>query len=340
MGKAEVGEIVNRLILTNGGFGSSELAARAGISRQAVHRYLRDLVATGVLVREGKGRAARYRPRKTTFNAHLQRTEGLAEDQVWERARATFPRLGEFERSAAILAHAFTEMLNNAIDHSTSPTIDVELQVDVEGDRARFTVADRGVGVFENVRAKLGLENGLQALQEISKGKTTTQPERHSGEGLFFTSKMARTFELEGNGLVWLVDNVRHDQAIEEKETAPGTIVRFESVLRTEMRLEDFYKPYTHDFEFDTSRIVIKLFEHGVRFVSRSEAKRLLVGLDRFRHVILDFAGVEGVGQGFADEIFRVWVRQHPETSVVAESMTAPVTFMVERARRAATGAG
>lgn len=86
----------------------------------------------------------------------------------------------------------------------------------------------------------------------------------------------------------------------------------------------------------DTSRVIVKLFEHGTRFVSRSEAKRLLAGLERFREVILDFAGVEGVGQGFADEVFRVWVREHSETLVRAEHMTVPVTFMVERARRSA----
>jgi len=87
-----------------------------------------------------------------------------------------------------------------------------------------------------------------------------------------------------------------------------------------------------------TSRIVVKLFKYGVRFVSRSEAKRLLVGLEKFREVILDFAGVEAVEQGFADEVFRVWAKQHLETTLNPENMTEPVAFMVERARRAASG--
>jgi anti-sigma regulatory factor (Ser/Thr protein kinase) len=263
----------------------------------------------------------------------------LAEDRVWDDVRAALPRLAEFKNAAAIVAHAFTEMLNNAIDHSGSPAIEVEVEVEVEARLARFIVSDEGVGAFENVKAKLGLDSELAALQEISKGKTSTQPEHHSGEGIFFTSKMARTFELEANGLLWIVDNARHDQAISERPSRAGTTVRFETSLVETRKLEDIYAPYTHDFEFDSSRVVVKLFEHGVRFVSRSEAKRLLAGLERFRHVILDFAGVEGIGQGFADEVFRVWAKQHPETRLRAENMTAPVTFMVERARRAATGA-
>lgn len=339
MGQSEIREIVNNLVLTKGSFSSGDISAATGLSRQAVHRYLRQLVASGRIVLEGKGRGARYRSRASVFHAHLTRTAGLAEDRVWDDARAALPRLTEFKNAAAIVAHAFTEMLNNAIDHSGSSAIDVEVDVEVDARLARFIVRDEGVGAFENVRAKLGLDSGLAALQEISKGKISTQPEHHSGEGIFFTSKMARTFELEANGLLWIIDNVRHDQSISEGPSRAGTTVRFETSLVETRTLEDIYAPYTHDFEFDSSRVVVKLFEHGVRFVSRSEAKRLLAGLERFRHVILDFAGVEGIGQGFADEVFRVWARRHAETHVRAENMTVPVTFMVERARRAATDA-
>jgi anti-sigma regulatory factor (Ser/Thr protein kinase) len=326
-------------MLTKGQFASGDVAAAAGLSRQAVHRYLRDLVAAGRLVAEGKGRAARYRPRTPMFQAKLRRDDGLAEDRIWARALATFPQLTEFTNARDVLAHAFTEMLNNAIDHSESPTIDVEMEVDVGRDEGRFTIADRGIGVFENVRSKLALDSALEAMQQISKGKVTTQADRHSGEGIFFTSKMARTFEIEANGLLWVVDNQRDDQMVAGKMPSPGTTVRFETPLTTAPTVASVYAPYTHDFEFDTSRVVVKLFAHGVRFVSRSEAKRLLLGLEKFREVILDFAGVEGVGQGFADEIFRVWAKRHDDTHLRAENMTVPVTFMVERARRAATTA-
>ena len=81
---------------------------------------------------------------------------------------------------------------------------------------------------------------------------------------------------------------------------------------------------------------MIKLFAYGTSFVSRSEAKRLTQGLERFRLVILDFQGVTLVGQGFADEIFRVWWRAHPQIELQAENMIPLVAFMVERARTAA----
>jgi hypothetical protein len=197
-----------------------------------------------------------------------------------------------------------------------------------------FEVKDAGVGAFENVRATLRLPDALAGLQEISKGKVSTQPARHSGEGLFFTSKMADHFELVANGLRWMVDNVRDDQAVAETPAPRGTCVRFEIDRWERPGPEEIFAKYTHDLEFDTTRTVVKLFAYGVRFVSRSEAKRLLQGLERFRQVILDFAGVEAVGQGFADEVFRVWAHQHPAIELRPENMVAPVAFMVERARR------
>jgi len=54
-------------------------------------------------------------------------------------------------------------------------------------------------------------------------------------------------------------------------------------------------------------------------------------GLERFRHVVVDFAGVEEVGQGFVDEALRVWPSQNSGTTVEPVGMTGPVEFMVKR---------
>jgi len=93
-------------------------------------------------------------------------------------------------------------------------------------------------------------------------------------------------------------------------------------------------------FELSRTRTVIKLFAIGTEFVSRSQAKRLLHGLAKFREVVLDFAGVDLVGQGFADEVFRIWAREHPEVNLVPTEMSDPVAFMVERALRGASALG
>jgi hypothetical protein len=334
MGAAEIDEIVNRLILTKGSFANRDVAAASGLTRQSVHRYLTDLVSQGKLVTRGAGRSLRYWPRRLAFNAHLRR-EGLKESDVWEDVRSALTGLAAHENAARILQYAFTEMLNNAIDHSRSRMVDVAVELDEPSSLARFSIVDQGIGAFENVRATLGLATPLEALQEISKGKLSTQPERHSGEGIFFTSKVARHFELASNGLRWIVDNERDDQTITKADSKAGTTVSFTLSLETTTTLRSVFDRYSHDHEFDTTRTVVKLFEHGTEFVSRSEAKRLTAGLEKFREVVLDFGGVLGVGQGFADEVFRVWSRAHPGIKLVPERMNEEVAFMVERARRA-----
>ena len=75
----------------------------------------------------------------------------------------------------------------------------------------------------------------------------------------------------------------------------------------------------------------------GKTLVSRSEAKRLVARLTDFRQVILDFSGVQVAGQGFCDEVFRVFAHAHPHVTLEPVGMSDTVAFMVNRARAAAT---
>jgi len=67
--------------------------------------------------------------------------------------------------------------------------------------------------------------------------------------------------------------------------------------------------------------------------VSRSQAKRILAGIDRFKVVSLDFTGVEWIGQAFADEIFRVYQNAHPDIEILVESANTDVRAMIQRAK-------
>ena len=302
-----------------------------GISRQAAHKRLRTLVERGELVPVGAGRGARYVAPRSAKTRATYRTAGLAEERVWEDLVTRSPALGALEGNARnVFNYALTELVNNAIDHSGSA--DVEVEVREEGKELVIEVLDHGVGVFDHLRRELGLASAVEGLQELSKGKTTTMPDRHTGEGIFFTSKIADRFELHGGDLAWLVDNVRGDMAVERREELHGTRAVFAADPATVRDLTELFEEYTEDYEFSKTRTVVKLFAIGVRFISRSEAKRLVHGLEKFREVILDFDGVTAIGQGFADEVFRVWAREHPETKLVPVNMIEPVEFMVRRA--------
>jgi anti-sigma regulatory factor (Ser/Thr protein kinase) len=325
----------DRLLIQN-----REVAQKLGITRQGAHKHLKSLVNEGVLKLEGKGRGAKYR---LISSGHLSTypTKGLEEDAVWDDLLRCSPDVAALpENARSLFQYALTELVNNAVDHSGSQVVEVE--VNSEGtagkDRLALVVTDRGVGIFEHVRQHLGLTSDLEALQELSKGKTTTMPSRHTGEGLFFVSKAADCFEVQSGRLHWIVDNAAEDvAALEVDDPRIGTRVCFEVSPTTTCDLRQVFEAYTRDYEFVRTRTVIKLFTIGVRFVSRSEAKRLVHGLERFQEVVMDFRGVEGVGQGFADEVFRVWHSDHPEVRLVPVNMSDTVEFMVKRAHTPAT---
>ena len=203
------------------------------------------------------------------------------------------------------------------------------------------TVRDDGVGVFSRICEDFAFPSAHDAIVGLEKGKLTSDPSRHSGEGLFFSSKAVSRFRLEGQKTAWIVDNVVGDSAIAPSAVGRGTLVRLEVVRGRTPRLVEVFAAYTdpESLRFARTRVTVKLGAYGKTLVSRSEARRLMEGLTKFTHVTLDFSGVEVVGQGFCDEAFRVFARNHPGVVVEPVGMNEPVAFMVARARSHGFGA-
>jgi predicted transcriptional regulator len=310
---------------------TGEIATAANVTRQAAHYHTKRMVSNGLLLREGAGRGAKYR--LTSDLARTYPLEGLEEDVVWSELSGSVPTEQTSPEAVRIVAYAFNEMLNNAIDHSGGTSVLVRGWF--EGPTLAFEIGDDGIGVFRSIRERLGLPDEWAALQELVKGKATTAPEAHSGEGIFFTSKAVDRFELEDPDLRWIVDNGRQDTALGESVRGKGTRVRFDISKRASRTLAEIFDPFTpeDDLAFSVSRVPIRLFEVGTGFVSRSEARRVAQRLEKFRRVELDFSGVEELGQAFADELFRVWASRHPEVRLEPTNMSPVVSRVVDRAR-------
>jgi anti-sigma regulatory factor (Ser/Thr protein kinase) len=324
-------ERILALLERAGSVTSGSVAAKLKVSRQAAHRKLQALAAAGDLVHSGAGRGSVWQASATAPRRFRYESVALAEDRVFTQLESEVPAMRSLDADTrAAIFYAVTEMVNNAIDHASSRTIEVLVEPRPGG--LAFEVVDDGVGAFARLREGLGLASDLDAVQEVSKGKVTTDASRHTGEGIFFTSKVADRFELDANGLRFLVDNVRDDVGVATSAARSGTRVRVEVSLPVKRLLADVFAAWTTDMEFDRTRTVVRLFAIGVAFVSRSEARRLLHGLERFREVVLDFRGVESIGQGFVDEVFRVWASAHPATRLLPEGANEVVAFMLRRA--------
>lgn len=308
-------------------------------SRQYIALVFLELVDNKLLVKTGLGRWTKYslpQNQQLLSNTISKQftNKGLEEDRVFDyfqNAASFWPKLKENVQS--LVRYGFMEMVNNAIEHSGSNTIRVNIQK-TDNDLI-FRVRDFGVGVFRNVMTKKNLKSELEAIQDLLKGKTTTAPKAHSGEGIFFTSKAADWYVLESFGLSLRIDNILGDVFVEEApKSVAGTLVIFKVDLNSKRHLRAIFEKFQTDPEeygFDRTEIKIKLYTLGTIYISRSQARRVLVGLEKFKSVIFDFDQVPTVGQAFADEIFRVFKSRHPEIKIQATNMNRAVEFMVKR---------
>lgn len=256
--------------------------------------------------------------------------EGLDEAKVWEEVRNHLPDLSSGARG--ILSYAVTEVVNNAIDHSHGTRVDVTIQS--SDDTVTIEVKDDGIGAFESMSRGLGLGGSEYAPHEITKGKRTTAPDKHAGEGLFFSSRMVDRFLLSSNGVA-LVSNRHEGFGVGDGDDS-GTTVTFSLDPRTKRsssEVFDEFAPIGDDDDVGMTHTSPSVSTIPLRgdMVSRSEAKRLAVGLEKFSTVELDLRGVDFVGQGFADELLRVWRNQNPGTTFTIKGGGRSVRAMMLR---------
>jgi DNA-binding transcriptional ArsR family regulator len=368
------------LLETGRALSAAEIARRVRLTRPVVNRHLAALVKEGQVMREGAGRRVRYRavnappegpatpppasartpppaparaatppPARTgkstasTFVRRYPRAV-ISEGRVWEELVAANTTLAGLSRPAQeIFRYAFTEMLNNAIEHSQGNEVEVRLARG-KGDLPSFEILDDGVGLFSSLRQRFGFDSVEEAVKRLSQGKLPALPDERRdttdaggaaapgrGAGVFFSSRAARRFEIESNGYRWLVDNGTGTAAAANATPRQGTRVRFEGDPQPRRTLGDLFARHTEHTGLHKTRVVVTL---GTSFISRVEAQRLLSRLERFHTVVLDFKDVKEIGQGFADEVFRVWPHDHPDVTLEPINMSPGVSLMVDHARR------
>lgn len=311
-------------------------------SRQAVSAAVNGLVKKGKLSRSGQTRGAFYFFPENIYSLEDSKTKrflikGLSEGDVLEKFRKEVSFINGLKDNVLnIFEYAFTEMVNNAIDHSGSKN--VEIKVKKEHGNLIFIVNDFGKGVFRTVMKKMKQSTEMEAIQDILKGKTTTKPKEHSGEGIFFTSKASDVFILESFRNRLEINNIKDDVFVEEmKPIKRGTRVTFVLSLNSKKKLINIFKKYQVDperYDFDKTEIRVVLYTLGTKYISRSHAKRLLSGLEKFQVIVLDFKNIRTVGQGFVDEVFRIFKLKYPDIVIKAINMKDPVSFMVKRAKK------
>ncbi|NDG27346.1 MAG: ArsR family transcriptional regulator [Proteobacteria bacterium] len=149
------------LLKKKGKSASSELVESIKISRQALASHLSALVETGTVIKTGSTRNAHYEinphPLKPVRHPHqkkihlIKKTKGLEEDRVYTEVCRILDLLRFISPHVQTLfGYAFTEILNNAIDHSLSSQ--VIISVEIFPKEIEFRITDKGIGIFKNIQ--------------------------------------------------------------------------------------------------------------------------------------------------------------------------------------------
>lgn len=284
-----------------------------GISLTTVYRYIKELCDDGLIKRTKNG----YVLNEITFEKTYYTDKLLEEDKIFSDIIEDVVK-NLSDNVYKIWQYAFTEMMNNAIDHSNASEIIVHVAQNFC--TTKVLIQDNGIGIFEKIKEYCKYDCLDDAVTELFKGKLTTDSENHTGEGIYFTSRMIENFGVLSSGKIFthnphfdITKDVGSIPELEILKNIKGTIVVMIMPNNSKVSIKEVFDMFSDvDNGFIKTHIPLKnIFTDGFP-VSRSQAKRLSARFESFEEIVLDFDGIDDIGQGFAHELFIVFQKRHP----------------------------
>jgi len=333
---AEIREFILRNLASREKDVVSNTAEKFAVTQQTVLRHLQKLAEENRIAIKGTARAKTYELKPIAdFARQIPLTKNLKEDTLWRqhiRLHLQAVATNIFE----ICHYGFSEMVNNAVDHSNGSNLSIMLKYSPT--LIEMHIADDGVGIFQKIQTELHLDDPIDTILELVKGRLTTDPEHHSGEGIFFTSRLFDDFAIRSGNLLFAHRDNKDWLLEDTEEQVKGTTVVLKINPLVERVAKEIFDLYStaEEFSFSRTHIPVTLARYGdENLISRSQAKRLLARFERFKEIILDFTGIAMIGPAFADEIFRVFANAHPEIHLTPLHANAEVMKMISRAKSA-----
>ncbi len=307
---------------------------RTGASRRAVLAALRKLQDAGWLTRSGTKARPVFAPGSIRQVARNYTLHGLQEDLPWQRDFA--PHFALPKHVERMVQHGFTELVNNAADHSGGTSVTVSLRQTPT--HVQLLVSDDGIGVFDRICTAFSLEDPGHAMLELSKGRLTSSPEAHTGRGLFFCSQLADVFDIHANNTAyqrraWETAGWRKGKPLPRQ----GSSIYMAIALNTTRTLDGVMAAWStagDGIAFDQTVVQLRLLvSEGQALDSRAQGRRVGSRLAAFKRAEISFEGVTDVGHGFADELFRVFARANPQVNLVPTHTTPRIDALIKAAQ-------
>ncbi|MBQ9064143.1 MAG: DUF4325 domain-containing protein [Blautia sp.] len=304
---------------------SKTVAQTFGINPSTIHGYIKELEEEQIIsrIKRDEYRLVSY---ETVYD--LSRSAGDLDDDTYAFDACLIEHIRSFENNIkSIWNYAFSEMINNVMDHSMAENVRIIIYQDYLS--TRVLILDNGIGIFTKIKDYFHLASIDDAICELFKGKLTTDTKNHSGEGIFFTSRLMDDFYIVSSGRVFTNNKYNDSRIISlASNNYTGTGVFMELSNFSHKTAKEVFDEYADiDGCFIKTSIPLKnIFDSSP--VSRSQAKRLCNRLDQFREVVIDFAEISWMGQGFSHQLFVVFANEHPEIVITPVNMNEEVTKM------------
>jgi hypothetical protein len=104
------------------------------------------------------------------------------------------------------------------------------------------------------------------ALFELSKGKLTTDPSRHTGQGIFFTSRMFDKYDILSGGVYFSHQLGEQENWIQERDKFEnGTSIWMKLHNHTARKIKKIFDYYSTDDDYGFTKTVVpvKLAQYG-----------------------------------------------------------------------------
>lgn len=305
---------------------TKHVAKELGISHNTVNTYLTELLNESIIQKSKRGS---YKLVTNRFEYELKRSNGDLEHDTYAYDEFLYPLIRHLPSNIErIWSYGMSEMVNNVIDHSGAEHLHILIEQNYLF--TRVMLMDDGIGIFKKIKEHFSLANLDEAVCELFKGKLTTDAENHSGEGIFFTSKMMDVFFIESDKKIFAATKYDSDLVLELSEEIGGTLVFMALSNFTNKTPSEIFNMYSNvDGGFFKTKIPLKnIFDKAP--ISRSQAKRVCNRLEQFQEIIVDFDGIEWMGQGFAHQLFVVYAKAHPHVSITPTNMCDSVKNMYD----------
>ncbi len=326
---------IKHFILERIGLGDPALIQRVvsayDISDKTVYRYIKELEQNGCIIRKGR----RLSLFTTVHNVNLNMKEALKSGEDIIFRDRILPILSDLPKKIInIWEYMITGLLNNIFEHSEADTINIELQKSPV--KTKVLIKDNGIGIFNKLRKYYKLQNFEDVILELYKGTLTTDPDTHSGDGLFFISRLPDDFAIISSGKFFSYQNIskilpeiEELSSITGKQNFAGTAIYLSLSAASKKDTAEILSSYSGEYGnlFSTSIPLGNIYAAAP--VSRSQAKRLSSCFKNFSEVMLDFEGLNFIGQSFAHELFTVYAQSHPETKLIPVNISDDIRLML-----------